>query len=832
MKKLLSCGLTFFCLWLGMVGSAAATQTEVSDVDAVTRVVESISNPEIDYNEMNSDLDKTENELKSRKVTGQELSAAVKFLSDNRSKIDEVKKQVEKELNFVQKKIDALGPAPAEGTTEPAIIAEKRSEFNRELNFQKSKMAEADILLTRIDELDNLIITVRNQKLLGSLLECQSSLINPTVFWESTEEFVDFGVDIIKSPLNWFAELNTEGRDFVKTNVIPVIIIFLLSLWLGIYLRLFIMRHFGYRQDLEHIRYGQKVIAAICVAVGYGVIPAFILGSLLVWLVSNEVMTVGFFGLVLNSFLYFALYVILIRAVARVIFAPYNEKWRLVNVSTPKAKSVTQALYASIMLIGFVAYLEYVAQKANYSLELISYLTAISAAVKAFCMVWVIKRLLWENDEEPVEDADEAQEEKSDDEEDTPEEEEITPAFKITFLASIFAIGVFGLSLFGYPYLSDFIFNHILMSVFVIGVFAVIRKSINELLQRVLILNFWVTTFRLRRRILRKLNFWSGLLIDPVLLVLMVLILLSLWGVSTDILLQTTINLLTGFTVGGVEISIVAIILGIIVFLLLVGLVRGAKRRLMDNILSKMDIDEGLKHSLASGFGFLGFTVAALLSFAIMGGNLTNFALIAGALSVGVGLGLQNVVNNFVSGIILLFERPIKVGDWVVINGEEGKIKQINIRSTEVETFKRSSLIIPNASLLSTTVTNLTHGNNWARYAIKVGVAYGSDTQKVKEVLLECAQNNRRVLKKPEPYVLFQDFGASSLDFELRFYVSDIWNGWTVPSDLRFEINRRFAEEGIEIPFPQMVVHHGSEVSSETQSQFYALKNKGKNNAD
>ena len=831
MKKLLSCGLAVVCLLFAVSGSAGAAAIDNSSVDAVTRVVESISNPEIDYNEMNSDLDKTENELKSKKVTGQELSAAVKFLANNRSKIDEVKKQIEKELNFVQKKIDALGPAPAEGTTEPAIIAEKRSEFNRELNFQKSKMAEADILLTRIDELDNLIISVRNQKLLGSLLDRQSSLINPTVFWESTEEFVDFGVDIIKSPLNWFAELNTEGRDFVKTNVIPVIIIFLFSLWLGIYLRLFIMRHFGYRQDLEHIRYGKKVIAAICVAIGYGVIPAFILGSLLVWLVSNEVMTVGFFGLVLNAFLYFALYVILIRAVARVIFAPYNEKWRLVNVSTPKAKSVTQALYASIMLIGFVAYLEYVAQKANYSLELISYLTAISAAVKAFCMVWVIKRLLWENDEEP-----EQIEENHDDErpeyEDIHEEEEITPAFKITFLASIFAIGVFGLSLFGYPYLSDFIFNHILMSVFVIGIFAIIRKSINELLQRVLVMNFWVTTFRLRRRILRKLNFWSGLLIDPLLLILMVLVLLSLWGVSTDILLQTTINLLTGFTVGGVEISIVAIVLGIIVFLLLVGLVRGAKRRLMDNILSKMDIDEGLKHSLASGFGFLGFTIAALLSFAIMGGNLTNFALIAGALSVGVGLGLQNVVNNFVSGIILLFERPIKVGDWVIINGEEGKIKQINIRSTEVETFKRSSLIIPNASLLSTTVTNLTHGNNWARYAIKVGVAYGSDTQKVKEVLLECAQSNRRVLKKPEPYVLFQDFGASSLDFELRFYVSDIWGGWMVPSDLRFEINRRFAEEGIEIPFPQMVVHHGSEVSNETQSQFYALKNKGKANAD
>ena len=631
MKKLLS-----LCLGIALLGATAASPAVaagITDIDAVTRVVESISNPEVDYNEVNNDLNKTESILKSKKVTAQELSAAVKFLADNRSKIVEAKKQIEKELNFVQKRIDALGPAPQDGASEPEIIAEKRKEFNSELDLQKSRMAEADILLARIDELDNVIISVRNRKLLGSLLERQSPLINPTVFWESTEEFVDFGVDMLKSPVNWFAELNTEGRDFVKTNALPVILIFLLSLWLGIYLRLFIMRHFGYRQDLEHIRYGRKVVAAVCVAVGYGVIPAFILGSLLLWMVSTEIMTVGFFGLVLNAFLYFSLYVILVRAVARVIFAPYNEKWRLVNVSTPKAKSVIQALYASIMIVGFVAYLEYVAQKANYPLELISYITAISAAVKAFCMVWVIKRLLWEKDDEAAVDDGAVSEEGAEDE-GISDDEEITPAFKITFLSSLFAIAVFGLSLFGYPYLSDFIFNHLLLSILVIGIFAIIRKSINELLQRLLLMNFWVTTFKLRRRILRKLNFWSGLLIDPILAIMMILSLLSLWGVSTDILLQTTMKLLTGFTVGGVEISIISIVIGIIVFLLLVGLVRGAKRRLMDNILSKMDIDEGLKHSLASGFGFLGFTVAALLSFAIMGGNLTNFALIAGALSV------------------------------------------------------------------------------------------------------------------------------------------------------------------------------------------------------
>ena len=207
--------------------------------------------------------------------------------------------------------------------------------------------------------------------------------------------------------------------------------------------------------------------------------------------------------------------------------------------------------------------------------------------------------------------------------------------------------------------------------------------------------------------------------------------------------------------------------------------------------------------------------------------------MVVGALSVGIGLGLQNVVNNFVSGIILLFERPIKVGDWVIINGEEGKIKQINIRSTEVETFNRASVIIPNATLLSTSVTNLTHGNNWMRFKVAVGVAYGSDTQRVKEILLECAAANKKVLKKPEPYVLFQNFGSSSLDFELRGYSSNIWEGWILPSELRFEINRRFAEEGIEIPFAQMVIHRGSEVGQETQEQFYASKKKKREkNAD
>ena len=116
----------------------------------------------------------------------------------------------------------------------------------------------------------------------------------------------------------------------------------------------------------------------------------------------------------------------------------------------------------------------------------------------------------------------------------------------------------------------------------------------------------------------------------------------------------------------------------------------------------------------------------------------------------------------------------------------------------------------------------MTHGNNWTRRAVAVQVAYGSDVNKVKQILLECAKNNKKVLKNPAPYVVFQDFGASSLNFELRCYSSNIWQGWNIPSELRYEINRRFIEEHIEIPFQQIVVHRGEKVASETQ--FYAGK--------
>lgn len=804
--------------WITVISQAAA-KPAITEVDAQTRVVDSIKGLEVNYSQVSKQLANMENLLKNGKSPSDSLSTDVKQLSETRARLTDAKKQNEKELEFVQKRIEALGPEPADGSQEVEAIAKKRKEFNEEASYQKGQIAEADVLLAKIDELDTLIINVRNNELLGNLLSYQKPLIYPANFFHSTTLFVEFSLDILKSPINWYQGLTNEQQAYVISNIIPVSLVALLSLWLGIYLRLFIMRHFGYKKDIEHPRYGRKFIAAFFVAIAYGVIPATIIAGFMIWMYSTKIMNTGFFGIVINSFLFYTLLVILARAISRVSFAPYNEKWRLINVDTDKAKRMTSALYFTVFMLGLCGFLQHVATSANYSIELISYISVFASAVKGLCIILIVKRYLWDG-------IDEKELEEEDNEPSTVETAEddgyVNTAFKITFSTVFFVVITFGISLFGYTRLSAFIFNRFLFTVIGIGLLLVMRKALSEFLHRVLLMRFWVKTFKLRRKIVSKIDFWSNLIIDPAFVIMGIFMILGIWGVSTDILMQSTKKFFIGFKVGEVEISPLAILMGIVTFFIALAVVKALKLRLVNNVLAKMDIDDGIRHSLASGFGFVGFIIAAIIAITMMGGNLSNLALIASALSVGIGFGLQNIINNFVSGIIILFERPFKVGDWVIIAGEEGQIKQINIRSTEIETFKKSSIIIPNATLLSSSVTNLTHGNNWSRQAITVGVAYGSDVKKVTEILLDIAAKNKYVLKNPPPYVLFQNFGSSSLDFELRCYTSNIWNGWKIPSEIRYEINERFIAEGIEIPFPQVVVHSGEKVALD--NQFYAKK--------
>ena len=296
-------------------------------------------------------------------------------------------------------------------------------------------------------------------------------------------------------------------------------------------------------------------------------------------------------------------------------------------------------------------------------------------------------------------------------------------------------------------------------------------------------------------------------LLNALLAIAALLFLLLSWGFPLSELIDGAKALFFGFEIGQFRISLFRILLGIGLFAAMLLATQLIQRWLRSTIFSDRRIDAGIANSLHTVIGYVGMGIAAVVGLSYAGIDFTNLTVVIGALSLGVGLGLQSIVNNFVSGLILLVERPVKVGDWVIVGDREGYVRKISVRATEIETFDRASVIIPNAELIGGAVHNWTHRNAMGRVVVSVGVGYGSDPEKVHAVLMDVAKSTDGVLGFPEPFVSFDDFGASSLDFTVRCYVPDINKALSVKTALRLAIFERFRTEGIEIPFPQQDVH-------------------------
>lgn len=262
-----------------------------------------------------------------------------------------------------------------------------------------------------------------------------------------------------------------------------------------------------------------------------------------------------------------------------------------------------------------------------------------------------------------------------------------------------------------------------------------------------------------------------------------------------------------GLTVGSWRITVGLVIIAAALLYCSFIASRAVQSVLMEEVFPRRHMERGVQISMGRlvhyGFVLLGF----FLALAALGVDLKNITIIGGAFGIGIGFGLQTIVNNFICGIILLFERPIKVGDYIELGGQWAEIKKIGLRSTIIQTFDRADIVVPNADLITNQVTNWTRSDRLARIRIPIGVAYGSDVTLVMKILLECVEENPQVMRSPASKVYFIGFGESSLDFQLRVYLSDIDNWYTVQSELLQEIDRKFRLEGVEIPFPQRDLH-------------------------
>ncbi len=262
------------------------------------------------------------------------------------------------------------------------------------------------------------------------------------------------------------------------------------------------------------------------------------------------------------------------------------------------------------------------------------------------------------------------------------------------------------------------------------------------------------------------------------------------------------------FTVGSASFTLAVFGKFLLVVLFIVALERIFRRYVLKRALARTKFDPALQFAILRITGYLFVILGIYVAFQAVGVDLSSLAVLAGAVGVGLGFGLQNVVNNFISGIIILAERPIAMGDRVEVAGVAGQVTHISLRSTTITTNDNISIIVPNSQFITETVINWSHGDPKVRMRLPVGVAYGSDTDKVRQALLEVAANHEKVLKDPAPAVFFNQFGDSSLDFELAVWTSEMtFSPRRFRSDLNFAINRALREHGIEIPFPQRDLH-------------------------
>lgn len=700
----------------------------------------------------------------------------------------------------VRQLLDALGPSPAAGAPpEDPAVARERDQLRAEFARRDGEQKQADLIATRAHLLLDRIAQTRRTWLAEVLLRRGPSPLAPSVLARAGPQLRELVAHLARAPGKALAPL-TESAAGRRAALVTLVLLLGLAA-IGWPARALLLRRFGRDPSIAAPSYARRLQAAITIGLAQGLIPSLVALGVLVRILFTRPEDRGLFGYMLSAGLSAFIFFILVIALARAALAPDEPGWRCTSLTDAGARGLYRRLVGltATVALGFV--LAWPASKTvTIPHELGQVYGFFFETVLAGFILALLPKRLWQAERRADLAAPVA----------APNPSRLGPALRLLVGLAAMAIPVSGIL--GYTNLARFLAVHLLFSGGVLGVLVVLHGLTRDITAVLLgapeaPASVPAAASAADDRSGRLLRFWVLAAFDLALMVAGLLALVLIWGIQWVDMQRWMQGALVGIKVGGMRLSVGDVALAIVLFVGVLGGTRWLQRLLEERIFPQTRLDLGLRSSLKTATGYLGLLVGSMIAISALGLDLSNVALIAGALSVGIGFGLQNVVNNFVSGLILLVERPVKVGDWVVVGANQGYVKRINVRATEIETFQLSSVIIPNSELLSSAVVNWTHKDTSARVEVAVGVAYGSNTDQVREVLLECARRHPKINVWPEPYVLFLNFGDSSLDFELRFFISKADERLSVASDLRFAIDDAFRAADIVIPFPQSDVH-------------------------
>lgn len=735
---------------------------------------------------LRQDLTRIQNELALPTLTPQQIGDLRAALDNVRSTAVERGEALRGPIDEVTQQLASLGPAPTAGQTEAGAITDQRNTLVTSLNRLEAARKQLELIVVETDQLvERSAIALRNL-FFSRIFEASRFILSPTLWIEGfggTRIFIERLGNLFAT---WWTQVSATGNLFVLV-LVPFLLGVLSIGWRAV--RRWFLTRFGSAlwskrapddtTRLWRIVRGVVVTAVISGALVVATYIAFEIGGI----ITPRFEAV--FGAAADLFFFSSVMI----AMAQRLASPGAPEWRIVDLDD---RAAGQLAYLG-SLAGFVVSLSRFFSELSEALYLpVGFAVAVAAAASVVLAVLIAATLMVLRNQDGL-----------------PKEAHGGTLFfrfgmLIPLVWLLVAVAVAALLL-GYIALADFITRQVVYTSFYVAGLLTIHNLSDAMVSsgfdpRSAFGQFLRRLTGLSERGVARLGLIFRAVVDFATVLIGLPLLFFLWTV-TWINFERVINLLyAGVQVGDVTLSFGSILIVAVILVLGYGLTKLFTGWLDGRVLSQTRVDKGVRDSVSKGASYTGYIVAAGFALSAAGLDFSNLAIVAGALGVGIGFGLQSIVNNFISGLILLVERPIRAGDWVDVKGGEGFVKQINVRSTEIETFDNCTIIVPNSVLVTEPVKNWTHRDTIGRFMVDVTVALASDPAAVRDLMLKLAKDHPLVLKHPEPGVNLVKITETGLYFQLFAFVGDILNGGRVASDLRFLLLANFKEKGIDLP--------------------------------